>query len=147
MKSILKSIGVAALTLTATTASAFDTLYVRQTSGDTQIALSDITEIQFLDEGVSVTTTQGTQTFDYANFCSLRFDQNHTGGVAALEGDAAYGIEGNRVYIAGASGVSVFATDGRMVLSSSGSEADLQTLPAGLYLVKGGRVALKFVKK
>lgn len=147
MNSIVKTIGVAALTLTATTASAFDTLYVRQVSGDTAIALSEVTEIQFLDEGVAVTTTQGTQSFDYSTFCSLRFDQNHTGGVEALKGDAGYSIDGNRVTIAGAAEVSVVATDGRTVLTARGSEADLQTLPTGLYLVKGGCVAVKFVKK
>ncbi|MGN0212342.1 MAG: T9SS type A sorting domain-containing protein [Muribaculaceae bacterium] len=148
MKSIEKRIGAAALMLTAVlSASAFDAIYVRQTSGDTKIALADLKEIAFLDEGVSVVTTDGSSLYGYDTFCSLRFNQNHSGGVTEVVADAAYSFDGNVLEIPGSESVSVYSFDGRLVLDAAGTTADVRQLPVGIYLVKAGNVTFKIVKR
>ena len=148
MNFINKSIGVLTLVLaSASTASAFDALYVRQTTGDTKFAIADITEIAFLDEGVSVVTAGGANLYGYDNFCSLRFNQEHTGGVESTFADVNYKFDGSMVAVPGAASIEVYSFDGSKVLGVEGDKADVQLLSAGVYVVKAGNVAFKIVKR
>ena len=126
---------------------AADIIYVRQNSGDTQLSISSIKEITFPSGSVVVTMTDGsTKTYSSSIFVSLRFNGNATVGIDGVE-DGANGIVYDGVVVkAPPEGISIYSTDGRLVLSTEESELNVSSLANGIYIVKANGLTSKIVK-
>lgn len=126
---------------------AADIIYVRQNSGDTQLSISSIKEITFPSGSVVVTMTDGSsKTYSSSTFVSLRFDGNATVGIDGVE-DGANGIVYDGVVVkAPQEGISVYSTDGRLILSTEESTVGVSSLSNGVYIVKSGSLTTKIVK-
>lgn len=125
---------------------AADYLYVRQSGGDTQLAVSNIKEITFPSGSVVVTMTDGTsKSYSSSTFVSLRFNGNVGSGVE--DAVVANGVVFDGVIVkAPQEGIAIYSTDGRLVLTTEESQADVSSLASGIYIVKTGCVTTKIVK-
>ncbi|MBQ3605565.1 MAG: T9SS type A sorting domain-containing protein [Muribaculaceae bacterium] len=126
---------------------AADIIYVRQKSGDTLLSISNIKEITFPSGSVVVSMTDGSsKTYSSSNFVSLRFNGNATVGIDGVE-DGANGIVYDGVVVkAPQEGISIYSTDGRLVLSTEESELNVSSLANGIYIVKANGLTSKIVK-
>ena len=88
---------------------------------------------------------------------SIRFEQRDgSAGVEAVKPDGGLrlinGVVSSQLVLTGAKGtISIFSANGTQVLSVKASEGEtrlnVQTLPTGVYIVRCGKAAFKFMKK
>lgn len=121
-------------------------LYVRGTSGDTKISIGSIKEIKFPSGSVVITMTDGSsKTYPSSSFVSLRFDGNTSSGVENIMNESELFFDGTIVKTAQA-GISIYSTDGRLVLATDATQANISSLASGIYIVKTGCTTTKIVK-
>ena len=121
-------------------------LYVRGTSGDTKISIGSIKEIKFPSGSVVITMTDGSsKTYPSSSFVSLRFDGNTSSGVENIMNESELFFDGTIVKTAQA-GISIYSTDGRLVLATDATQANISYLASGIYIVKTGCTTTKIVK-
>lgn len=126
---------------------AADVIYVRQTTGDTQFSISNIKEITFPSGSVVMTMSDGSsKTYSSSTFVSLRFDGKINVGVEGVEDGVNEIVYDGVIVKAPQEGISVYSTDGRLVLSSEESIVDVSSLTSGVYIVKAGGLTSKIVK-
>ncbi|MBQ2838262.1 MAG: T9SS type A sorting domain-containing protein [Muribaculaceae bacterium] len=126
---------------------AADIIYVRQNSGDTQLSISSIKEITFPSGSVVVTMTDGsTKTYSSSNFVSLRFDGKINVGIEGVEEGFDEIIYDGEIVKAPQEGISVYSTDGRLILATEESILEVSSLSNGVYIVKSGSLTTKIVK-
>ena len=126
---------------------AADVIYVRQTTGDTQFSISNIKEITFPSGSVVMTMSDGSsKTYSSSTFVSLRFDGKINVGVEGVEDGVNEIVYDGVIVKAPQEGISVYSTDGRLVLSSEESIVDVSSLTSGVYIVKAGGLTSKNVK-
>lgn len=146
MKKILTTISMGLLCFPMI---ASDVLYVRQNDGDSQLNISAIKEITFPDGNVVVTMNDGAiTTYPSTTFVSLRFDGNvATGAINNLQADGDGIIYNGETIVSSLyDGIRVYSADGRLVLSTDGSELNVSALSNGIYVVKSGCLTSKIVK-
>lgn len=144
MKKILPFILIVLLGLPVFAA---DNLYVRQSSGDTQISISNIKEITFPSGSVVVSLNDGTsKTYSSSTFVSLRFNGNINVGIEDVMSEEAVVFDGNSITVPEGCGITIYTTDGRLVYATEESVADVTSLSKGIYIVKAGCVTTKIVK-
>ena len=126
---------------------AADTIYVRQKGGDTQFEIGKIKEIIFPSGSVVVTMTDGSsKTYSPSTFVSLRFNGSVNVGIENIE-DGANGIVYDGVIVKSSQeGISIYSTDGSLILSTDESSLEVQSLSNGVYIVKSGSLTSKIVK-
>lgn len=126
---------------------AAEIIYVRQKGGDTQLSVSSIKDITFPTGSVVVTMTDGsTKTYSSSNFVSLRFDGNINVGIEGVEDGFDGIIYDGEIVKAPQEGISVYSTDGRLVLATEESTLEVSSLSNGVYIVKSGSLTTKIVK-
>lgn len=126
---------------------AADYLYVRQSGGDTQLAVSNIKEITFPSGSVVVTMTDGTsKTYSSSSFVSLRFNGNVNVGIEDVVNEESVVFDGSSITVPAGCGMTIYTTDGRLVYATEESVADVTSLSKGIYIVKTGCVTTKIVK-
>lgn len=146
MKKILTTISMGLLCFPMI---ASDVLYVRQNDGDSQLNISAIKEITFPDGNVVVTMNDGAiTTYPSTTFVSLRFDGNvATGAINNLQADGDGIIYNGETIVSSLDGgIMIYSADGRLVLSTDGSELNVSALSNGIYVVKSGGLTSKIVK-
>ena len=126
---------------------AADTIYVRQKGGDTQFEIGKIKEISFPSGSVVVTMKdKNKKTYSASTFVSLRFNGNVNVGIEDIE-DGANGIVYDGVIVKSSQeGISIYSTDGSLILSTDESSLEVQSLSNGVYIVKSGSLTSKIVK-
>ena len=125
---------------------AADEIYVRQSSGDTRLNISNIKEITFPSGQVVVKMTDGTsKTYSSSSFISLRFNGNVGSGVENITFEEEISFDGTIVK-APQGGITIYSTDGRLVLATNESSADISVLENGIYIVKAGCLTSKIAK-
>ena len=126
---------------------ASDIIYVRQKGGDTQLEIGKIKEISFPSGSVVVTMTDGSsKTYSASSFVSLRFNGNVNVGIDDVVDGANGIVYDGEIVKSSHEGISIYATDGRLVLSTNESSLEVQSLSNGVYLVKSGSLTSKIVK-
>ena len=126
---------------------AADTIYLRQKDGDTQFEIGKVKEITFPSGSVVLTMTDGSsKTYSVSTFVSLRFNGNVNVGIDDVV-DGANGIVYDGVIVKSSQeGISIYSTDGSMILSTDESSIEVQSLSNGVYIVKSGSLTSKIVK-
>ena len=107
---------------------AVDYLFVREKTGDTQIAISDIESITFPDGKVVITKVDG-NSYD----------------VADDKKEITY--DGTTVAVANGGRITVCTIDGRVIATSENGAVDVSELNNGVYIVTSDSVTTKIVKK
>ena len=115
--------------------------------GDTQFEIGKIKEISFPSGSVVVTMTDGSsKTYSASTFVSLRFNGSVNVGIENIE-DGANGIVYDGVIVKSSQeGISIYSTDGSLILSTVESSLEVQSLSNGVYIVKSGSLTSKIVK-
>lgn len=126
---------------------ATEIIYVRQKGGDTQLSVSSIKDITFPTGSVVVTMNDGsTKTYSSSNFVSLRFNGNVSVGIEGVEDGLDRIIYDGEIVKAPQEGISVYSTDGCLVLATEESTLEVSSLSNGVYIVKSGSLTTKIVK-
>lgn len=125
-----------------------ENMVVRQKTGDTSIAISNISQITFpAAGGVLISLNDGTsQSYAHENLYSLRFNMAVTAieQIDAKENNAIV-FDGTTVS-APTAGISVYSLDGSLVANGGSSRLDVSHLVSGVYIVKAGCLTAKIVK-
>lgn len=129
-------------------------LFVRQTTGDQNYAISTISHITFpaYGSGVVLSFTDGTsKSFPRSMFVSLRFNGNISGADFVTSDDHNAIIYNNAsaeiVVVGNECNIQVFATNGVVVAEGEGTSLDISNLLNGTYVVKAGSLTSKIVKR
>ncbi len=128
---------------------AVDYLFVREKTGDTQIAISDIESITFPDGKVVITKVDG-NSYDVADdkIYSLRFNGNSSEiCVLPLDDKKEITYDGTTVAVANGGRITVCTIDGRVIATSENGAVDVSELNNGVYIVTSDSVTTKIVKK
>lgn len=122
-------------------------LVVRQTTGDTLFPLDKIASVSFPEAGGAVVTLTDNQSasFTLPAFLSVRFNQNHYGGVEELTTEQGALVYDNLQLLAPGRRISVYNAQG-MQVASGDNMIDTSTLPTGLYIAVAGGSTLKFMR-
>ncbi|MBQ9072866.1 MAG: hypothetical protein IJY30_00145 [Muribaculaceae bacterium] len=142
------------LFLLSLTLGAVENLIVRQASGDTSFAISQISHVVFSADGSGVILyfTDGTnQTFGKTDFLSLRFNTNFTGAELVgkdAESAIVYNNDCATLYLLGAeTPIYVYSPNGSLVAETDDTSLCISHLPAGAYVVKSGSLISKILKR
>lgn len=134
--------------------SAADNIIVRQKTGDTSHAISQISKITFPTDGSGVVFnyTDGTsQTFARSQFVSLRFNGNLVGAELIEKGHQSaiiYSPATETIMLLGADDVIyVYSSCGALVAEGNAPTLPVAHLAEGTYIVKSGSLTSKFVKR
>ena len=90
-------------------------------------------------------TDGSSKTYPSSSFVSLRFDGNTSSGVENIMNESELFFDGTIVKTAQA-GISIYSTDGRLVLATDATQANISSLASGIYIVKTGCTTTKIVK-
>lgn len=124
-----------------------DIVVLRLTSGDRVYKASEVDNIAFGTEQVSMTTSgAAVVNVGYDQFVSIRF--NTLLGVSDVAADAASSaIEYDGTTVRASLPVAVYDICGRKALEAPSGVADITSLTPGIYIVRAGVQTLKISKK
>ena len=149
MKKTIRIVALVAALLAGGSAYADDinAVYVRTSTGDVAVALSELTEVTFPADGqMKVTTTTSSTTYSLAEgLISLRFDQNHSGVELALDKELSGLVLKGRVLYSSEEGIEVYSLDGVLCKAGSGNQLDLSELVKGVYVARSGSLTSKIM--
>lgn len=122
-------------------------VYMRTSTGDVAVALSELTEVTFPADGqMKVTTTTGSTTYSLAEgLISLRFDQNHSGVELALDKELSGLVLKGRVLYSSDEGIEVYSLDGVLRAKGKSNVLDVSELVRGVYVARSGSQTSKIV--
>lgn len=148
-----KDILAAMLLMVATCMMADNTKYLTLTTGDTEqdIPLPTVQKISFEDGKVIITTTEGTDTFPISVLSKMTFTEKEDAtAIEALPGqteDITY--KEGRLAVKGDGMMRIYNTSGALVSIvnvKEGASFSLESLPAGVYVVRMRDKAIKIRK-
>ena len=84
--------------------------------------------------------------YSSSNFVSLRFDGKVNVGIEGVEEGFDEIIYDGEIVKAPQEGISVYSTDGRLILATEESILEVSSLSNGVYIVKSGSLTTKIVK-
>lgn len=149
MKKTIRIVALVAALLAGGLAYADDinAVYVRTSTGDVAVALSELTEVTFPADGqMKVTTTTGSTTYSLAEgLISLRFDQNHSGVELALDKELSGLVLKGRVLYSSDEGIEVYSLDGVLRAKGKSNVLDVSELVRGVYVARSGSQTSKIV--
>lgn len=132
----------AAMAQTAAT----DIVVLRLTSGDKVYKASEVDNIAFGAEQVSMTTSAAVVNVGYDQLVSIRF--NTLLGVSDVATDAASSaIEYDGTAVRASLPLAIYDICGRKALAAPSGMADVTSLTPGIYIVRAGVQTLKISKK
>lgn len=125
---------------------ATDIVVLRLTSGDKVYKASEVDNIAFGPEQVSMTTSAAVVNVGYDQLVSIRF--NTLLGVSDVATDAASSvIEYDGTSVRASLPLAIYDICGRKALAAPSGMADVTSLTPGIYIVRAGVQTLKISKK
>ena len=127
------------------------------TDTGTSIEMSKLGMLVAADDNITFALVAADGTVLEDGVASIRFEQRDgSAGVEAVKPDGGLrlinGVVSSQLVLTGAKGtISIISANGAQVLSVQASEGEtcinVQTLPTGVYIVRCGKAAFKFMKK
>jgi len=127
------------------------------TDTDVSIEMSKLGMLVAADDNITFALVAADGTVLEDGVASIRFEQRDgSAGVEAVKPDGGLrlinGVVSSQLVLTGAKGtISIISANGAQVLSVQASEGEtcinVQTLPTGVYIVRCGKAAFKFMKK
>ena len=130
-------------------ANAYNYLTIASDAVESSVALTQLKKITFSGTDLVVTTTDGTETrTSLSTLKSLYFSDEPT-AVRTVRQDG-LSFRNGRIVANGKGVLSIYNSSGSLVrqqsVSSSRSEVNIATLPAGIYIVRLGNQTIKIAK-
>lgn len=130
-------------------ANAYNYLTIASDAVESSVALKQLKKITFSGNELVVTTTDGTETrTDLSALKRLYFSDEPTAVRSVRQDDLTF--RNGRIVANGQGVLSVYNASGALMrqqmVSSSRSEVNIATLPAGIYIVRLGNKSIKIAK-